>query len=282
MHPSRLPTFFAALAAVALAHAEAPRPQVYALLSAVGNRFEVVQEKETVGSHLPPYERRAYEMQGNVLNRLVLQGLDRAVADIAPQSRRVYLSMNPRNAGLPRRDEGSLPPGVLAELRKMDRGGWDRLLVALPAYRNLSSEGLAARTRGLGIFASQCQSDTGFRGRMGSCENGFRPPSGPEALTPEGKTIAANSFVAPYTFIEVWVLDPRTLAVLDRTTQYGHRKLADTAASAQGIIAGWHEGFLASQIVAVVQTAARAAVEDAGLRGTVQVNEKGAVPAKAE
>ena len=74
------------------------------------------------------------------------------------------------------------------------------------------------------------------------------------------------------------MLEPRTLEVIDRSTQYGHRKLADFAASARGIAAGEHDEFLARQIVEVVQVAARQAVEDAGLRGTVQVREKGPVP----
>ena len=99
-----------------------------------------------------------------------------------------------------------------------------------------------------------CQSDTSTRpDRIGSCSHGFRPQSGPTALTPKGEEIAANTFVAPYAFVEIVTLDPRTLAVLDRSTNYGHRKLTDEKASLTGIINGDNKEFLARQIVEVVQ-----------------------------
>jgi hypothetical protein len=224
-------------------------------------------------------QREAYRIDGNTLNRLVLQGLDRAVASLDPDSRRLYLSMDPVwDTRYRRGRRDNLPDSVLAEIRKMDRSGWDRLLVAVPAQRVEDGAGLGKRMQGLGIYVQPlCQSDTGWGGRIGSCENGFRPVSGPEAHTPKGENLAASTFVAPYSFIEVWVLDPRTLEVIDRTTQYTHRKLADDSGHVTGILAGFHDDFLATQIVQVVQSAARDAVEDAGLRGKVQVHEKGPV-----
>ena len=266
-----LAAFLAATAALPLAAAE----RVYALVSAVGNRFEVVHEVPSVGTHLAPYRRQAYELGDNMGNRLVLQGLDRAVAEIEPTSRRIYLSTHPGRRS--RSGEYDIAP-VVAELRKLDRSAWDRVLVAMPAHRKLSADGMAARIEGVGLFAQPlCQSDTGFGNRKGSCDTGFRPPSGPEALTPEGGTIAANTFVAPFTFIEVWALDPRTLEVLDRGTRYGHRKLADFKASLDGIVQGNHSEFLARQIVEVVQGAVREAVTETTVRGSVEVKDKGAV-----
>ncbi|HYC35804.1 MAG TPA: hypothetical protein VEC19_05240 [Usitatibacter sp.] len=258
----------------------APHSNVYALLSAVGSRFEVIHTRQQTGSHLEAADRAAYRVEGNVLNRLVLQGLDRAVARLDPGSRRVYLSMEPNWSGRYRKLSDKLPASVLDELRKMDRSGWDRLLVAVPAQRVEDKDGLGRRLQGMGLYVqTQCQSDTGWGGRIGSCENSFRPASGPEAHTPKGETTAANTFIAPYTFIEVWVMDPRTLEVIDRTIQHGHRKLSDDSGNVKGILSGFHDEFLATQIVEVVQHAAREAVEDAGLRGKVQVQDRGPVPA---
>jgi hypothetical protein len=241
---------------------EPDAPRTFALVSAVGDRFTVVHEVQSTGSHLPPYRRDAYRIAGNVLNRLVLQGLDAAVARVEPQSRRVYLSTDPGRAGIEH---------VRAELRKQDRSRWDRILVALPAHRIQSREGLAGRLEGLGLFAQPlCQSDAT------SCSYGFRPPSGPEALEPGGETRAANTFVAPYSFVEVWTLDPVTLAVLERNASFSHRKLADEKASLAGIVDGSRKEFLARQIVELVTQSADDAV-NGGALGTVEVKEKGPI-----
>ena len=70
----------ACFAAASPARAEgAPSPKVYALVGAVGNRVEVVHEVQSTGSNLPPFRREAYAVNNNMVNRLVLQGLDKAV-----------------------------------------------------------------------------------------------------------------------------------------------------------------------------------------------------------
>ena len=266
--PRRLGVFLAIAAASAAATAADVR--TYALVGAIGSRFEVMTSKQQTGSHLPAFDRQAYAVNGNVLNRLALQGLDQAVARYEPESRRIYLTTSPA------RPEIEL---VIDELRKMDRAGWDRIMVALPASRYHDEAGLATRMRGFGLLAqSQCQSDSSIRrDRIGSCDYGFRPPSGPMAQTPSGKEIAANTFVAPFAFVEIVTLDPKTLAVLDRSTNYGHRKLADESAKLDGIIDGSNREFLASQIVEVVQASTAEAMASGILKGKVDVREKGPV-----
>ena len=125
----------AALAATWTVTAEA---RTYALVAAVGNRFEVMNSKQQTGSHLPAWDRQAYMIGGNVLNRLALQGLDQAVSRYEPESKRVYLSL------VPARPEIEL---VINELKKVDRVGWDRIMVALPAYRFHDEPGLANRMK---------------------------------------------------------------------------------------------------------------------------------------
>lgn len=258
------------VAAIAMSWAVPAEARTYALVAAIGSRFEVVQSKQQTGSHLPAWDRRAYQIGGNVLNRLALQGLDQAVARYEPESKRVYLSLTPA------RPEIEL---VIGELRKVDRAGWDRIMVALPAYRFHDEKGLANRMKGFGILTQgMCQSDTSNRpDRIGSCDHGFRPQFGPEALTPKGDEIAANTFVAPYAFVEIFTLDPRSLAVLDRSTNYGHRKLTDETAKADGVLRDENKDFLARQIVEVVQTSTAEAMANGILKGSVDVREKGPV-----
>jgi hypothetical protein len=196
--------------------------------------------------------------------------LDQAVARYEPESKRVYLSL------VPARPEIEV---VIEQLRKVDRTGWDRIMVALPAYRFHDEAGLANRMKGFGIVQQgQCQSDSSFRpDRIGSCDQGFRPQSGPAALTPKGEEIAANTFVAPFAFVEIVTLDPKTLAVLDRSANYGHRKLTDETGKLTGIVNGSNSEFLAAQIVEVVQSSTAEAMASGILKGTVDVKEKGAV-----
>lgn len=250
-----------AMAASAIVAAEPPR--TYALVGAIGKRFEVVTALESKGTHLPPYDRAAYVIGGDLLNRLAVQGLDQAMARAEPESRRVYLTTTTQ------RPEIEL---VVEELRKVDRVGWDRILVALPAHRAQDKERMPPRTRGMGLFAQPlCQSD------HRSCDQGFRPQFGPMALTPGGDEINANTFVAPYAFVEIWVLDPKTLAVLGRSANHGHRKLTDETGKLTGIINGSNKEFLARQIVEVVQTSTAEALANGILRGEVEIREKGPV-----
>jgi hypothetical protein len=244
--------------------------RTYALVAAVGNRFEVTTSKQQTGSHIPAWDRQAFRIGGNVLNRLALQGLDQAVARYEPESKRIYLSL------IPARPEIEL---VIEELKKVDRVGWDRIMVALPAYRFHDEPGLANRMNGFGMVQQgQCQSDVSIRpDRIGSCNHGFRPQYGPAALTPNGEEIAANTFVAPFAFVEIVTLDPRTLAVLDRSANYGHKKLTDETGKLNGVVNGTHPEFLAAQIVEVVQTSTAEAMANGILKGNVDVREKGPV-----
>ena len=264
--------YSAALAAASIAAASsiAAETRTYALVAAVGNRFEVMSSKQQTGSHLPAWDRAAYLVGGNVLNRLALQGLDQAIARYEPQSKRVYLSL------VPARPEIEL---VIGELKKIDRVGWDRIMVALPAYRFHDEPGMAGRMKGFGLLAQgQCQSDVSLRpDRVGSCNQGFRPQLGPTALTPNGEEIAANTFVAPFAFVEIFTLDPKTLAVLDHSASYGHRKLTDETAKLNGVINGDKKEFLARQIVEVVQASTAEAMANGILKGNVDVREKGPV-----
>jgi len=260
----------AMLASLAAPGQVADKPRTYALVGAIGSRFEVMHAEQQTGSHIPAFHRAAYAVGGNMLNRLALQGLDQAVARYEPESRRVYLSTTPARPDIEL---------VIAELRKVDRVGWDRIMVALPAYKFHDEPGLATRMRGFGLLAQPlCQSDSSIRpDRIGSCNHGFGPPSGPMALTPKGEEIAANTFVAPFAYVEIFTLDPKTLAVLDRSANYGHRKLTDETAKLDGIISGANSEFLARQIVEVVQTSTAEAMANGILKGNVDVREKGPV-----
>ena len=206
-------------------------PKVYALIAAVGDQFTVVHDVMSTGSHLSNYRRRTSEVQNDVLNRIALHGLDNAIAKIDPASKRIYMSLAaPRMDGVApaKRDEVAIG-AVVAELEKMpERAQWDRIVVATPAYRAFELGGMPSKLQGFGVFSEQlCQ---------GGCPNGLdglpreldpEPLDGVDALTSEDKNIKARTFIAPFSYIEVWVLDPKTLAVVDKQQGFDNQKLAE-------------------------------------------------------
>jgi hypothetical protein len=264
----RLASSLAALAIAipALAEDALPSaPRTIALLAAMGSQFNVMHEEQQTGSRLPPYRTHYVEGAGEILNRLVLNGLDKAVARVEPESRRVFLSAS-ASIG-----KGIEP--VVTHLATMDRSKWDRIVVATPAYRPKGHDGLPTHMEGIGVFWQVlCESNV----RWCSGGQSIRPMEGPVATTPEGEEIFANTYVAPFTFVDIWVLDPKSLAVLDKTTSFGHRKLADTTGRISNVTSGgW--GFVAVQFLEQLDASVLEAVEQSALRGSVEVRERGPV-----
>ena len=264
--------FVSALAAAQRSAEPPPRPRVHALVSAVGSKFNVIYEEQSVGSHLSPYKRSTMDVPNGELNRIVLKSLDAAIAKSDPASERIYLALTPPESRRVASSGESLVRWIRQELDKLPRERWDTILVAVPAYRPQSRERMPSRIEGLGIFAQPlCQSDPG------SCERGWTPPSGVESTTPEGEKIQSNFFVAPYSFIEVWVLDPKTLNVLDRGVSMEHQKLYDPKSGSLNMFDNVRSEVLADRFVGLIQSSVAAAVAETEKRGTVQVKERGAV-----
>lgn len=274
----------AALASLALAMAagtahgdekkEAPaqgRSRVFALVAAVGTQLRSVQEVPSTGSHLPPYRRTRADASGDILNRLVLQSLDREVARADPGAQRILLSVtlekDDATAGAARED--AVIRKVLGEIGKIaQRTLWDRIVVVTPAYRALERDGLGSGLFGMGLFMStQCESD------RKSCEWGFRPPSGPETTTPQGELVHANNFVAPYSYLKVWVVEAKTLAVLEQAEVFGHRKLADPLNGKFDLRDDATREFLAKSILGVIDRSVGDALQQTELAGRVDIRE---------
>jgi hypothetical protein len=261
-----------AQAQVAPETVDAVKPRVYALVAAVGAQFSVVSAVQSIGSHLSPYRRSTIEVPDNILNRFALHGLDKAIANIDPKSQRIYMTLPAAQIdGVEPSQRESVAIGkIVSELEKMpQRLEWDRIVIATPAYRALELNGLAGKLQGFGLFLQPlCQSDATI-----SCEYGFRPPSGPHAVTPENKVIAANAFLAPFSYIEVWVLDPKTLRVLDKQQGFDNQKLADPMARMLDISQSANRQFLASRINSLIELSIATAVAHTELSGKVEVGE---------
>jgi hypothetical protein len=178
--------------------ANSAKPRVYALVAAVGEQFSFVSEVQSTGSRLSPYRRRSVEVPNNILNRFALHGLDKAIANIDPDSSRIYMAFfAAQMAGIaPSEREGVAISKIVAELEKMpQRLEWDRIVIATPAYRALELNGLASKLQGFGLFSEPlCQ------GRCGDDLHQLGQ-DGVEAVTSEDKTIKGQNLyraVFPY------------------------------------------------------------------------------------
>jgi hypothetical protein len=252
--------------------ANSVKPRVYALVAAVGEQFSVVSEVQSTGSRLSPYRRRTIEVPNNILNRFALHGLDKAIANIDPDSKRIYMAFSaPQMAGIaPSQREGVAISTIMAELEKMpQRLEWDRIVIATPAYRALELNGLASKLQGFGLFSQPlCQ------GRCGDNLHSLGQ-DGVDAVTSEDKTIRARTYIAPFSYIEVWVLDPKSLAILDKQQGFDSQKLGEPRYKPLDLSQSGGQKYVAGRISSLIELSVGGAVMHSELnrRGKVEVGE---------
>jgi hypothetical protein len=211
--------------------AEVGKPKVYALIAAIGEEFTTISEVPRTGSHISPYRRTTSKVPDNILNRLALHSLDKAIGAIDPASTRIYMSLPAAEVDgvTPSKRDSAAIGAITAELAKMpQRLEWDRIVVATPAFRALDRDGMPSKLQGFGVFSQpQCQGGCGSKSSADARVLAQEPPDGVDATTSDDKRIKASTFVAPYSYIKVWVLDPKTLAILDTQQGFDSQKLAE-------------------------------------------------------
>jgi len=252
--------------------ADPVKPRVYALVAAVGEQFSFVSEVQSTGSHLSPYRRKTIEVPNNILNRLALHGLDKAIANIDPDSKRVYMAFSAAQmAGIaPSERERVAISTIVAELEKMpQRLEWDRIVIATPAYRVLELNGLASKLQGFGLFSQPlCQ------GRCGDDLHQLGQ-DGVDAITSEDKTIRARTYIAPFSYIEVWVLDPKSMAILDKRQGFDSQKLGEPRYKPLDLSQSVGQKYVAGRISSLIELSVGEAVIHSELnrRGKVEIGE---------
>ncbi len=93
-----------------------------------------------------------------------------------------------------------------------------------------------------------------------------------------GQTGKANQFVAPYGFLKIWIVDPKTLAVIDSQEVFEYQKMWNPKADSLDMSQVIPKRVLAKQIVELAEQATQEAVKRSELRGQVEVKERGPVP----
>lgn len=256
---------------------EAPKPRTFALVSAVGDQFQYVRRRQQVGSNLDPFYRLAAKVPKGVLDTAVLRGLDRTVAAGDPSSERVFLALNPAEMeGVPPADRDRVAIGkVVSALEPMkQRAGWERIFVVTPNYRYGEIQGLGSKLGGIGVFIQPLD-----RARAGNpgLDGGLEGLLEPDTVTPDGKPTSSSVFVAPFFYTKLWVLDPKTLQVLDVEERFDFQKIYDPGWTAVDIAKNFTPEQLAAQVEKFVERASSRALREA--IGVVTVTDPKAVDA---
>lgn len=267
----------------ALGHGTEPTPapgapaRTYALLAAFPDRFQVVQQTtprdRASGSNVrtDEFRRIMLDAPDGTFNRVALAGLGRIVARRDPGAQLVFLAQSgatPARVAAPDREEFLLRR-VTAELEGMpQRRDWHRIVIALPAYRALEFDGMPGRLEGFGLFMQpNCQSDAR------SCGLAFRPPGAPEAFGPDDREVRANYFVAPFSYVSIVILDPATLAVLDREHKLDYRRYFDPLAGTLDLAQNIPKEVLAPKVVNLIVRSLESAIPRTELAGKVEIRD---------
>jgi len=253
----------------------APAPKTYALISAVGDQLEFVTRKMGTGSNmLDTFYRKKVKIDNNALNTSVLRGLDRVLDASAPGSKRVYMSLAPAQLEgvLPQDREMAAINKVIKTLEKNpQRMEWDKIIVVTPAFRSNEFSGMGTKLYGLGVFVQPL-----YSGKMPSDGGDIdldSPGDGNEVTTPDKQATRSRRYVAPYSYTQLWVLDAKTLQILEKNDRYDNQKLFDPKSTAINVADAISTEFLATQVVELTERSAAKSLSGTAVGTSVEIGE---------
>ena len=252
--------------AAAPATTPATAPRVFALVAAVGDQFQYVRQKESVGSNfIDNHTRQTLKVPDHSLNYAVLRGLDRAVELDYPGAERVLLAVKgvPEiQAALPQDREALTMKHVLGVLEANPaRKDWDQIIVVVPKWLMSGRQGIGGKLTGIGVYVQPLGEEMDKSGDFVDdvVEDTAR------------EQVRSRRFVAPYFYVQVTTLDAKTLKVTKSESRYDFRKIVDKESTALDVAAQFTPEQLASHMQRFVETSALKAVNEKADTGTVQV-----------
>lgn len=225
--------------------------KTFALVSAVGDQFQMVRQKEQVGSHLENFTRQTLTVPDQALNHAVLRGLDRAVAAEYPDSNRVFLAVRSDmaiQAALPQDREALTMRRVLALMETNPaRKDWDQIIVVVPKWLMSERRGMGSKLAGIGIYVQP----------LGPLSEGLdEGPLSDSVEDTDRESTRSRRFVAPFFYVQVTTLDAKTLKVIKSESRYDFRKIVNKESSALDVMAAFTPEQLASHVERFVETSA--------------------------
>ena len=252
----------AILCAPAPASAQSPpKPHVYALVSAIGGEITVVRQRRDVGSNLEPYRRDKVPVASADIDAAVLRGLDRAVASDDPESTRIFFRLHPDHVkGIYGHQRGAvLSKHALSVLEAMpQRAEWHRIILVAPRFLNVAREGMGPKLHGIGIYIQP----------IGRSASGALPDSeietatDPDTTSPDGEKSNSYRYVAPYFYAQLWVIDPKTMKVIETNERYDFQRIYDPKSAALDVAQQVPAEVLSGMVEKFVERASARALND--------------------
>lgn len=239
----------AVLAEQAAAPAAAEKkPMVWALISAVGDQFTYVRQKQTVGSNIIDNNvRQTVSVPNEAVNIAVLRGLDKAIEQRDPGSTRILAKLRAveLEGVLPQDREKVAMEKLTQALQDFPgRMTWDRIILVTPKFQMSERKGMGSKLQGIGIYVQPLE-----RGNLdGIADFGadFSDAAEEETVTPDGKRGERSSrYVAPYNYTKTWILDAKTLKVIETSARYEYQKIYDPLSTSRNV-----EGHLTTEQLA--------------------------------
>ena len=261
-------------------------PKKIALISMVGDEFQIVTQKQSTGTNMVDnFHRQTVKVPGQALNFSVLRGLDQAVGREFPDSERILLSIphseGESNVPPKEREKAAYEKAINAISKMPQRQEWDRIVLVTPRWLFSQRQGMASKLSGLGIYIQPLLSAKaqGENGDNALAEFGLMFED--EVDTPQrGRTARSETYMAPFFYAVVTTLDAKTLNVIKREERYDYRKLANPDSTAIRIQNAFAPEQLATLVDRFIETAAIRSVTDK--KGTVEIGPVRSTPLPAE
>jgi hypothetical protein len=270
---------FLVAAFMAASSAWAQEVHTYALVSAVGSTLAYVKPRLSAGTHLEGYQRAELKVPDTSLDVAVLKGVEKTVRQADPTAKFVYLRLNPAEfAHVDAPKKGDVAVGKLATAfdQMPQRKDWYQIVVVTPRYVASEREGLGSKLSGIGIYVQPVEKT--MIGVDGSASMESGNDASDMAVTPGGEAVRASSYIAPYFYTRLWILDAATLEVLQSSERFEFQRIRDPSNAAVHIEAEVPPEKLGPMVETFVEEAAAKMAREA--IGVVTVGEPKVVPSK--
>jgi hypothetical protein len=254
-----------------------PQKQIFALVSAVGDQFTYVRQKESTGSNIIDNNiRNNIKVPSNGLNMAVLRGLDTGITAANPDSEKVYIVLNAAEMKdvLPQNREAVAIGKIVSELEKRpERATWDKIIVATPKYLQSERSGMGPKLHGLGVYVQPLTGGS-LQGENGEQDIDVSGQGESDTTNPEdGKKNRSKVYIAPFSYIQVYVIDPKTMKVIEKNARHDFTKLNDPNSTALDVGKSIPLDVLASRMTALIERSAARAVAETEVGVTVTIQE---------
>jgi len=139
-----------------------------------------------------------------------------------------------------------------------ERSKWDEIIVVTPKWFFDERKGMGSRLSGIGLFVQPVSTKLGDMDEEGAAiEDEVR-----DVTSAEFKKPRSGTYVAPFFYMQVTVLDGKTLSVIRREERYDFRKIINSESIALDVEQTISPKQLASEIERFVETAARRMIVD--------------------